>query len=71
MIFILETNMASAFKDILSNSTASFKKINLYDRTVYITWGDNLNFDSKNVIKIPADGKIILSSRKWKNEDTI
>lgn len=71
MIFILESGQIPEFRESLSSSSCSYRKIDLYDRTVYLTWGDEPEIDDKNVIRIPSDGKLVLSSRSWKKEDTV
>lgn len=70
MIFILENEQVPEFRESLSDSTVSYKKIDLYDRTIYISWGGDVKFNG-DAVRIHADGKLILSSRNWKKDDTV
>ncbi|MGC8546586.1 MAG: 3-deoxy-7-phosphoheptulonate synthase [Thermoplasmata archaeon] len=71
MIFILETSQIPEFRESISLSTCSYRKIDLYDREVYFTWGGELEIEDKDIIRIPSDGRLVLSSRSWKEEDTV
>lgn len=57
-------------KESLASSSASFKRISLYGKTVFLTWGDGIQAP-EHAISVKGDGFPVLSSRSWKNDNTI
>ena len=71
MIFILEISQIPEFRESISLSTCSYRKIDLYDREIYFTWGGEPEIENKDIVRIPSDGRLVLSSRSWKEDNTI
>ncbi len=73
-IFVLKDNTASPeFLETSGNTTVSVKRIQLYGKTVVLVWPD-----SGQVINHPdiefqtsVDSEFVLSSREWKQNNTI
>ncbi len=68
MILIVEKMDEQIIKEKIEKSSASFKKVDLYNRTVYVVWGDTIELENKNVI-VSKNG-LALSLKEWKNEKT-
>ena len=68
MIVIVDRIDEPLIKEKIGNSSASFKRVDLYNRTVYVIWGDNIKINNKNMI-VSKNG-LALSLREWKNEKT-
>lgn len=64
---------SSQLAEKLNASTVSFRKLDLYGRTLFLTWPDlgpianDPSIDTETVV----DGDFILSSREWKKENTV
>lgn len=64
---------SSRLAEKLNASTASFRKLDLYGKSLFLSWPDtgptirDPSIESETVV----DGEYILSSREWKKENTI
>lgn len=73
-IIVLKNNSASTeFLEAPGNDTVSIRKIQLYGKTVVLMWPDSGQAISHPDIEFQTsvDSEFILSSRTWKQEDTI
>ncbi|MEM0158725.1 MAG: 3-deoxy-7-phosphoheptulonate synthase [Thermoplasmataceae archaeon] len=70
MIVVLEDKAAPEFKESLAESSASYRKVSLYGKTVYVTWGDSV-VPPDHSVSVKGEGFPILSSRAWKPDDTV
>jgi len=70
LIVVIDDKDMPKVKESLSDSSASFKRISLYSKTVYITWGDEIKVP-EHAVFVKGEGSPILSSRSWKSDNTI
>ncbi|MDS0256781.1 3-deoxy-7-phosphoheptulonate synthase [Thermoplasmatales archaeon AK] len=70
MIVVTDDKGISKIKESLSSSSASFKRISLYGKTVFLTWGDEIKAP-QNAISVKGDGAPVLSTRSWKSDNTV
>lgn len=73
-VFVLKEGAdPSEITEKVGSGTVSVKRVNLYGKTVILTWPDNGQPVNNPGIEFQAslDSEFILSSREWKKDDTV